>query len=142
MIWLLCPCHAISDMASFQSDIDHFKNYFNYSYKKANPSQSTQKMTEASKKYVKYQGAPTAKPVFVMMHEEDIMKMAPTMDVKGSNCGGQVQAATTKLWDEGVKSGQDVHYKHLEEDMQANIVHLCFNCYFVLMFIQRSCKLC
>ena len=117
MISLLCPCHTISDMVSFQSVIDHFKNYFNYGYKKANPSQSTQKMTEASKKYVKYQGVPTGKPVFAMMHEEDIKKLAPTMDVKGSNHGGQVQVATTKLWDEAVKAGQDVYYKCLEEDM-------------------------
>jgi hypothetical protein len=70
-----------------------------------------------TKKYIKYQGVLTGKPVFVMMHEADIKELAPTMNVKGGNCGGQVQAATTKLWDEVVKAGCDVYYKCLEEDM-------------------------
>jgi hypothetical protein len=93
-------------------------------------------MTEASKKYVKYQGVPTGKPVFATMHDAEIKELAPTMNVKGGNRGGQVQAATTKLWDEAVKAGRDVYYKRLEEDMRAYVLHLCFRCYFVLMIIR------
>jgi hypothetical protein len=74
-------------------------------------------MTKASKKYVKYQGVPMSKPVFVTMHDAEIKELAPTMNVKGGNHGGQVQATTMKLWDEAMKAGWDVYHKHLEEDM-------------------------